>query len=433
MNANVHAPRGHVGQDGRMLGSQGGVMNGLRRLAQWPQRRQWSLRTELLATLGFVTSAAIILVGLTTALVAGGDLSAAIRPLVALWFGSTVVFVLYGVHVVHRMVIRPLHHLSDEADALAAGGQGGSEQTYETAELAHLSARFRMMADELLSVQSQIVRVEKLAGIGSLAAGVAHEVRNPLGALSAYVDLLRIRGTDPAVTDSMRGAIERIELTVRSLLAYARPGVAGGSTDLNQSVQTSLEFLKAQGLLRTQRVTVQLESGLPPVSADRHLLEQVVVNLVMNACQASPGGVLVVGTAHDTFAPRDGAFPRAVDSWRSNGNGSRPLRQPQRARRPRDPDVPAGTPGALLYVADDGPGVPDEARERVFDPFYTTKDPGEGTGLGLAIVARTVHEAGGMVWVDRAREGGANFKVFLPFAVQSVSSASESSHAPAHR
>jgi signal transduction histidine kinase len=87
----------------------------------------------------------------------------------------------------------------------------------------------------------------------------------------------------------------------------------------------------------------------------------------------------------------------------------------------------------LLYVADDGPGVPEADRERVFDPFYTTKDPGEGTGLGLAIVARTVHDAGGTVWVDRAREGGAVFKVFLPLAWQSVSSVVEPGYAPAHR
>jgi signal transduction histidine kinase len=109
------------------------------------------------------------------------------------------------------------------------------------------------------------------------------------------------------------------------------------------------------------------------------------------------------------------------------------LRAGRRTPRPRRPDVPPGTPGVRLYVADDGPGVPEENRERVFDPFYTTKDPGEGTGLGLAIVARTVHEAGGTVWVDRAREGGAVFKVFLPFALQPVSPVAESSYAPAHR
>jgi two-component system NtrC family sensor kinase len=394
--------------------------------------RRRSLRTELLVNLGFVTSAAIIIVGLTTALVAGGDLAAALIPLLVLWASSTVVFVLFGAHLVHRLVIRPLQQLSEEADTLAGGGLCGPSPNYETADLAHLSARFRTMADELLSVQSQIVRVEKLAGIGSLAAGVAHEVRNPLGALGTYVDLLRIRGTDPAVIDAMRGAIERIERTVRSLLDYARPGATGGTTDLNDAVRTSLDFLSAQGLLKGQQVKLELTSGLPPVTGGRHLLEQVVVNLVVNACQASPGGTLVVGTVRDQYEPRSQARPRASDHWSPDENGSS-LRRAQRRGRPRNPELPPGTPGALLFVADDGPGVPDELRERVFDPFYTTKDPGEGTGLGLAIVARTVHETGGTVWVDRAREGGANFKVFLPFAVQSVSPVAEPSHAPAHR
>ena len=77
----------------------------------------------------------------------------------------------------------------------------------------------------------------------------------------------------------------------------------------------------------------------------------------------------------------------------------------------------------MLYVADEGPGVPATDRERVFDPFFTTKAPGEGTGLGLAIVARTVHDPGGIVWVDRAREGGAVFKVFLPLVSATDASA----------
>ncbi|MGH2709144.1 MAG: sensor histidine kinase, partial [Actinomycetota bacterium] len=80
-------------------------------------------------------------------------------------------------------------------------------------------------------------------------------------------------------------------------------------------------------------------------------------------------------------------------------------------------------PGAMLFVADDGPGVPEADRNRVFDPFFTTKAPGDGSGLGLAIVARTVHESGGAVWVDQAREGGAVFKVFLPLAGETDASA----------
>jgi two-component system, NtrC family, sensor kinase len=392
-----------------------------------------SLRTELLVNLGFVTSAAVILVGLTTVVLAGGDLDATLRPLVVLWLASTVVFVLFGAYVVRRLVIAPLQRLSAEADLLAAGGLDISRPGYQSRELAYLSSRYRAMAESLLDAQSQMVRVEKLAGIGSLAAGVAHEVRNPLGALGTYVDVLRRRGADREVTDAMRGAIERIERTVQSLLTYAKPGAGQGSSDLNAAVRSSLEFLGAQGLLKDQRMSVELEPGLPAVRGDGHLLEQVVVNLVINACQASPGGTLVIGTARESFEPRYRIATRAGDGWSPETSAARAERDPVWAGRPRRPDVPAGTPGVLLYVADDGPGVPEADRERVFDPFYTTKDPGEGTGLGLAIVARTVHDAGGTVWVDRAREGGAVFKVFLPLAWQSVPSVVESGYAPAHR
>jgi signal transduction histidine kinase len=96
-----------------------------------------------------------------------------------------------------------------------------------------------------------------------------------------------------------------------------------------------------------------------------------------------------------------------------------PAAEPRRRRRV----IADGIPGVLLYVADDGPGVPEADRERIFDPFYTTKDPGEGTGLGLAIVARTVHESEGVVWVDRSREGGAVFMVFLPIASETDAAA----------
>jgi len=396
-----------------------------------PEPRR-SLRTELLVNLGFVTSSAVILVGLTTVILAGGEFDSTLRPLLILWLASTVIFVLFGAYVVRRLVLAPLQRLSAEADLLAAGGQA-MQTGFESRELAHLSNRYRAMAESLIDAQAQMVRVEKLAGIGSLAAGVAHEVRNPLGALGTYVDVLRRRGADPEVTDAMRGAIDRIERTVQSLLTYAKPGAGQGATDLNNAVRSTLNFLGAQGLLKNQRVTVELEPGLPAVRGDGHLLEQVVVNLIINACHATPGGMLVIGTTRQAFEPRYRVATRAGDSWDPESSAARAERDPLWAGRPRRPDVAAGTPGVLLYVADDGPGVPEADRERVFDPFYTTKDPGEGTGLGLAIVARTVHDAGGTVWVDRAREGGAVFKVFLPLAWQSVSSVVEPGYAPAHR
>jgi two-component system, NtrC family, sensor kinase len=378
------------------------------------QRRR-SLRTELLVELGFVTSAAVILAGLTTLLVTGGDLRAAALPLIALWLGSTVVFVLFGAYVLHRLVLRPLERLTAEADALARGDFAPSPP-HDTAELDRLSRRYRAMADELLDAHSHLVRAEKLAGLGQLAAGVAHEVRNPLGALGTYVEVLRHRGGDPAITAEMHAAIGRVDRIVQGLLDYARPGrtEAGesrgpGQADLNAAVETAVEWLTRQGVLERRNFALSLDSGLPCVQGDRHGLEQVVINLLVNACQAS-AGVLAVGTVRHAFPPGQGAAARRV------GESDTRFERVRRTSEPRRHDLAPGTPGALLYVADDGPGIPEADRERIFDPFFTTKPPGEGTGLGLAIVARTVYDAGGVVWVDRAREGGAVFKVFLPYA-----------------
>jgi two-component system NtrC family sensor kinase len=374
-----------------------------------------SIRTALLLELGFITSSAVAMVGLTTILIAGSDLRLSLASLLLLWVGSTLVFLLFGGYAVHRLVLGPLRRLTAEADALALG-EFPAHTPQETAELELLAARYRAMAENLLDVQSQVVRVEKLAGLGRLAAGVAHEVRNPLGALGSYVQVLERRGADPKVTGDMHQAIDRIERIVQGLVNYARPGLNGRAVqkpavDLNAAVKTVLEFLEAQGMLRQHALDLTLEPDIPPVCGDQHLLEQVVINLVVNACQASRNGRLAIGTRAKELSGSRRTAARRGDEGRRRPEPDRTW-----SPEPRPLELPPGTRGVMLFVADDGPGVSEADRERVFDPFYTTKDPGQGTGLGLAIVARTVHECGGTVWVDRAREGGAVFKVFLPIA-----------------
>ncbi len=380
-----------------------------------------SLRTELLVDLGFVTSAAVVLVSLTTLLLAGGDLRDTYPSLLVLWFGSTAVFLCFGSYVLRRSVLAPLRRLTAEADALAAGDVPPVTSNYGSAELDRLAQRYRTTAEALTDVQTHIVRVEKLAGIGRLAAGVAHEVRNPLGAVGTFVEVLERRGTDPAITAGMREAIARIERIVQGLVDYARPGAGGvsatGTTELNAAITTVHDFLAAQGMFREHSVSVVLDPGSPKVRGDRHLLEQVVLNLVANACQATPMGRVTIGTMTQPYAPGADRTLRRDDAADAPYSGERSW-----SPRPRRRDLPVGTSGVLLYVADDGPGVPEADRERIFDPFFTSKEPGAGTGLGLAIVARTVHESGGMVWVERAREGGAVFRVFLPTAEEADAS-----------
>ncbi|HSE26952.1 MAG TPA: ATP-binding protein [Gemmatimonadales bacterium] len=391
-----------------------------------------SLKTELLLGLGFLTSSGVLIAGLATFIVADAAYQAGegaavnpFLPLLGLWLGSTLVFVLFGTHLLRRVVLRPLDQLSAQADRLAAGAPDEVPPRLETVEMAHLSERFGAMASQLLDAQSHLVRAEKLAGIGRLAAGVAHEIRNPLGALANYVEVLRGRAVGPAdgrtvqptadLAAAMAREIERIDRIVESLLDYSRPKPAAGPVDLNEAVARGIGYLRDQGIFPNGKLQVALEPGLPGVRADRSALEQVVVNLLLNARDAAPGGRVWVGTVARTLLPRHLEEARAGDAPAGNGVAAA-ARRDRPGRRPWRADLAPGTQGIVLYVADEGAGVPDDARERVFDPFFTTKPPGQGTGLGLAIVQSAVDGAGGLVWVDRAREGGAVFKVFLPAA-----------------
>jgi signal transduction histidine kinase len=421
-----------------------------------------SLKTELLVGLGFLTSSGVLIAGLATMIVgqaamtpAGWDGWDGWVALGLLWLGSTVVFVLFGAHLVRRVVLRPLAELSVRADRLASGAPEEAPPRFDTAEMAHLSERFGAMAGQLLDTQSHLVRAEKLAGIGRLAAGVAHEIRNPLGALANYVEVLRGREDGrtagrqdgmaegpgrPSVHPSIRRAdsggdglacsmareIERIDRIVESLLDYSRPKPAGGPVDVNDAVARGIGFLRDQGIFPNGRLQVTLEPGLPRVRVDRSGLEQVVVNLLLNARDAAPDGRVWVGTVSRPLQPRwlegttarreDGGAAGRMDGWTDGPPGPPTPERARAGRRPWREDLAPGSPGIVLYVADEGSGVPDEERERIFDPFFTTKPPGQGTGLGLAIVQSAVDGAGGLVWVDRAREGGAVFKVFLPAA-----------------
>src|SRR2546430_1570265 len=168
-------------------------------------------------------------------------------------------------------------------------------------------------------------------------------------------------------------------------------------------------LLEAQGALRPARATLDLEPGIPHILGRPHLLEQAIVNLVLNAVDAAPGGIVILGGRPWDYQPHQPSPKRATDPP--------PARYPRATeRRPVRPEFSSGLPGALVFVADSGPGVPPDDRDKVFDPFYSTKTPGRGTGLGLAIVARAVDDMRGVVWVDRAREGGAAFKMFFPRA-----------------
>src|SRR5438445_4673052 len=242
-----------------------------------------SLRTELLFNLAFLAAAALLL-GVGTILVASTFAPERAFPLVLTIVALDVgIFIVFGHYVVTRHVLRPVERLMGVADAVASGDLGARAPEAETRDFATLAERLNRMTDHLLDAQSQLVHAEKLAGIGRLAAGVAHEVGNPLGAIGTYVEVLRRRGADPEVVAGVTRELERLDRIVRGLLDYARPGdEALAPVDPGAVTRGAYGLLDAQGALKPVRPTLEIAADVPPILGRAHLLEQAIVNLVLN-------------------------------------------------------------------------------------------------------------------------------------------------------
>src|SRR5213593_1373500 len=243
-----------------------------------------ALRTELLFYLSFLAAAAL-LVGVATLLVATSFAPERTFALVMLMIALEV-----GVFIVNRLVLWPLERVVATADAVADGDLGRRAPDAETRDFATLAARLNRMTDHLLDAQGQLVRSEKLASIGRLAAGIAHEVGNPLGAIGTYVEVLRRRGADPEVISGVTRELERIDRIVRGLLDYARPqDEALAPLDPADVLRGAYGLLDAQGALKAVRAGLEIAPGVPRIPGRAHLLEQAIVNLVLNAVDAAGG------------------------------------------------------------------------------------------------------------------------------------------------
>jgi signal transduction histidine kinase len=215
--------------------------------------------------------------------------------------------------------------------------------------------------------------------VGRMAAGVAHEVKNPLMTLGMGADYFLQRkpanGDEAALVKDMKEAVHRASNIINLMLDFSKPRpLQLADEDLNVIIENSLNLVRHQLLQQRINVVRQFQPGLPPLPLDRSRMEHVFLNLITNAAQAmAGGGTLTIRTA----------FHEA--------NDSRPGEMPQ----------------VTAEIEDTGPGIPAEHLTKVFDPFYTTKAPGQGTGLGLAIVHKIVQIHGGAVTLGNRPEGGA--------------------------
>jgi signal transduction histidine kinase len=230
-------------------------------------------------------------------------------------------------------------------------------------------------------LQSQVIRAERLATLGELAAGVVHELNNPLTSITVYAEYLvrklESQGQDAADVEKLRrigASAQRILRFSRDLVQYARPsGKQLESVDLSSVVRSSVSIV--EHLLERGGITldIDIDPELPVIQAVAGQLEQVLINLITNAVHAVEAGGRVVVRA-------------GLDDQNT----------------------------ALLEVGDSGPGVSEDDRERIFEPFFTTKPDGKGTGLGLPIVRNIIDRHRGQITVGRSELGGAAFRVTIP-------------------
>lgn len=245
-------------------------------------------------------------------------------------------------------------------------------------------------------IEQQLIRTDKLASLGTLVAGIAHEINNPLGIIAGYSEALLDRATVtvfngmpefedfPEYLKTIHSEIFRCKGILKSLLEFARP--SGGTfreIDINELIKEVLLLLKHRTAKLKHTLELDLNREVPKIYADAGSLRQLLMNLLLNAIYFTPeGGSIFIKTEHDD----------AKEEARTSDCSSR----------------------VRLSVADTGSGIPEDLIDKIFDPFFTTRPVGEGTGLGLTISHRIVEEHSGVIDVESTPGKGTTFIITLP-------------------
>jgi signal transduction histidine kinase len=252
---------------------------------------------------------------------------------------------------------------------------------------------------DLKNAQKEIIRAEKLASVGRLSAGIAHEIGNPIGIVMGYLDLLKqAELADEEKTEYIQRTedeLNRINTIIRQLLDLSRPSKEGvESIQAHEIIRDISEVIKFQPLMSGIRIDLLLDAPRDRVLADPNQLRQVFLNLMLNAADAIASG---------KTPPENGGRITI-----------RSAVEPVAGDRRQNPD--SGRPMLTVQVSDNGPGIAEENLGNIFDPFFTTKEPGKGTGLGLSVSFMIIEGAGGHITAESQAGKGTTMTLTLPLA-----------------
>jgi two-component system NtrC family sensor kinase len=327
--------------------------------------------------------------------------------------GLCTLFLLGLLSFVARQITRPLAVMVEATDKIARGDLSHRIQIEGRDEIGRLAQEFNLMTEDLhearedlsqwgrtlerrveertrqlRETQDQLIRSEKLASLGKMAAGVAHEINNPLTSILIHTHLLLEQDDDRAgVRESLMLIADetaRCAQIVNGLLDFARLTPSQSiPSDINDIIERTLQLLEKQAAVRNIRIEKKLDPSLPPIDLDKNKIQQVFSNLTINACEAMPGGGMLIVTSR---LSRDGT-------------------------------------GLEIVFSDTGVGIPKDNIPKLFDPFFTTKS--FGTGLGLAVSYGIIRQRGGTIVVQSEVERGATFTIRIPLAVSNEESERE--------
>jgi len=337
---------------------------------------------------------------------------------------ALLLFLAFGSYLLNRRIARPLNKIAGTAEKIADGDLSQRVEDYGENEMGQLSKSFNKMADrvgehvaylqranrDLRITRQELIRSEKLASVGRLAAGVAHEIGNPLGAILGYTDMMLKGVDDEAVQRDFLERIEKelrkIDLTIRELLDYSRSSsLEVKETNVNRVVRETLSLVSHQKGFESLKLEQRLDENLPAVLADERQLQQIMINIVLNAVDAMPDGGALRLVTEIVMAIDDNVD--FVRRRREDGVPDEFTIKPGEQKGCADEMV-------KISVTDTGTGIGEDSINKIFDPFYTTKEPGSGTGLGLSISQRIIETFNGKIEVQSELGKGTTFTILLP-------------------